>query len=81
MLNTTYCLFTSKVKFALGLTDGGVHVLEPLESEGRWGTSPPIENNVLGQAPLLEQPVQIHPKGGISMCMTPNEDLECISSV
>ncbi|KAK9947528.1 hypothetical protein M0R45_003148 [Rubus argutus] len=31
-------------QFALGLTDGGVHVLEPLESEGRWGTSPPTEN-------------------------------------
>lgn len=28
----------------LGLTDGGVHVLEPLEVEGRWGTSPPVEN-------------------------------------
>ncbi|XP_076958828.1 topless-related protein 4-like isoform X3 [Bidens hawaiensis] len=31
-------------QFALGLTDGGVVVLEPLESEGKWGTSPPIEN-------------------------------------
>ncbi|XP_004287287.1 PREDICTED: topless-related protein 4-like isoform X1 [Fragaria vesca subsp. vesca] len=31
-------------QFALGLTDGGVHVLEPLESEGKWGTSPPTEN-------------------------------------
>ncbi|CAN6540784.1 unnamed protein product [Malus baccata var. baccata] len=31
-------------QFALGLTDGGVHVLEPLESEGKWGTNPPIEN-------------------------------------
>ncbi|XP_031271901.1 topless-related protein 4-like [Pistacia vera] len=31
-------------QFALGLTDGGVHILEPLESEGKWGTSPPIEN-------------------------------------
>ncbi|KAL5539764.1 hypothetical protein UlMin_003025 [Ulmus minor] len=31
-------------QFALGLTDGGVHVLEPLESEGKWGTSPPVEN-------------------------------------
>ncbi|CAN1786868.1 Topless-related protein 4 [Linum perenne] len=31
-------------QFALGLTDGGVHVLEPLESEGKWGTSPPAEN-------------------------------------
>ncbi|XVF48064.1 hypothetical protein PTKIN_Ptkin03bG0160700 [Pterospermum kingtungense] len=31
-------------QFALGLTDGGVHILEPLESEGKWGTSPPVEN-------------------------------------
>lgn len=31
-------------QFALGLTDGGVHVLEPLESEGKWGVSPPAEN-------------------------------------
>ncbi|KAL2338400.1 hypothetical protein Fmac_012846 [Flemingia macrophylla] len=31
-------------QFALGLTDGGVHVLEPLESEGKWGTAPPNEN-------------------------------------
>ena len=31
-------------QFALGLTDGGVHVLEPLESEGRWGVAPPAEN-------------------------------------
>ncbi|XP_057996293.1 topless-related protein 4 isoform X2 [Hevea brasiliensis] len=31
-------------QFALGLTDGGVHVLEPLEMEGKWGTSPPVEN-------------------------------------
>lgn len=31
-------------QFALGLTDGGVHVLEPLESEGKWGVVPPTEN-------------------------------------
>lgn len=31
-------------QFALGLTDGGVHILEPLESEGRWGSPPPTEN-------------------------------------
>ncbi|KAG1363980.1 protein TPR3 [Cocos nucifera] len=31
-------------QFALGLTDGGVHVLEPLESEGKWGVPPPAEN-------------------------------------
>ncbi|KAJ0488149.1 putative transcription factor WD40-like family [Helianthus annuus] len=35
---------TEPNQFALGLTDGGVVVLEPLESEGKWGTSPPIEN-------------------------------------
>ncbi|XP_039166211.1 topless-related protein 4 [Eucalyptus grandis] len=31
-------------QFALGLTDGSVCVLEPLESEGEWGGSPPVEN-------------------------------------
>ncbi|KNA11838.1 hypothetical protein SOVF_131310 isoform A [Spinacia oleracea] len=31
-------------QFALGLTDGGVCVLEPLESDGQWGTPPPAEN-------------------------------------
>ncbi|XP_057969141.1 topless-related protein 4-like isoform X2 [Malania oleifera] len=31
-------------QFALGLTDGGVHVLQPLESVGKWGTVPPLEN-------------------------------------
>uniref|UniRef100_A0A2P2KPC5 Topless-related protein 4-like n=1 Tax=Rhizophora mucronata TaxID=61149 RepID=A0A2P2KPC5_RHIMU len=31
-------------QFALGLTDGGVYVLEPSESEGKWGTFPPVEN-------------------------------------
>ncbi|KAL3745212.1 hypothetical protein ACJRO7_014343 [Eucalyptus globulus] len=31
-------------QFALGLTDGSVYVLEPLESEGEWGGSPPVEN-------------------------------------
>ncbi|GAV81493.1 WD40 domain-containing protein [Cephalotus follicularis] len=31
-------------QFALGLTDGGVHVMEPPELEGKWGTSPPLEN-------------------------------------
>lgn len=31
-------------QFALGQTDGGVTILEPLESEGKWGTTPPTEN-------------------------------------
>ncbi|XP_062155997.1 topless-related protein 4 isoform X2 [Alnus glutinosa] len=31
-------------QFALGLTDGGVHVMEPPESERNWGAAPPLEN-------------------------------------
>ncbi|KAE9588003.1 putative transcription factor WD40-like family [Lupinus albus] len=31
-------------QFAVGLSDGAVHVFEPLESEGKWGVPPPIEN-------------------------------------
>lgn len=31
-------------QLALGLTDGGVFVLEPSEAEGKWGTIPPAEN-------------------------------------
>ncbi|XP_047313199.1 topless-related protein 4-like isoform X2 [Impatiens glandulifera] len=31
-------------QLALGLSDGGVYILEPLESEGKWGNSPPNEN-------------------------------------
>lgn len=35
---------TEPNQLALGLTDGGIHILEPLESEGKWGTAPPGEN-------------------------------------
>ncbi|PQQ15738.1 hypothetical protein Pyn_20548 [Prunus yedoensis var. nudiflora] len=31
-------------QFAVGLTDGGVVVMEPPESEEMWGTMPPVEN-------------------------------------
>ncbi|CAN8269267.1 unnamed protein product [Cochlearia groenlandica] len=31
-------------QFAVGLTDGGVHVMEPQGPEGKWGMSPPPEN-------------------------------------
>ncbi|KAM7256890.1 hypothetical protein ACFE04_012631 [Oxalis oulophora] len=31
-------------QFALGLSDGGVHFFEPLESEGKWGIPPPVDN-------------------------------------
>lgn len=31
-------------QFALGLTDGGVCIVEPLESDGKWGSSPGLES-------------------------------------
>ncbi|KAH0731662.1 hypothetical protein KY289_002850 [Solanum tuberosum] len=34
-------------QFAVGLTDGTVKVIEPLESDGKWGVSPPIDNGML----------------------------------
>lgn len=37
-------------QFALGLSDGGVNVFEPLESEGKWGVPPPIENGSASNA-------------------------------
>ncbi|KAJ6803980.1 protein TPR3-like isoform X2 [Iris pallida] len=40
-------------QFALGLTDGSVHVLEPPESEGKWGVPPPAEN---GSASSMSTP-------------------------
>ncbi|XP_071737204.1 topless-related protein 4-like isoform X1 [Rutidosis leptorrhynchoides] len=41
-------------QFALGLNDGAVVVIEPLESEGKWGTPPPLEN---GAGPSNTAPV------------------------
>ncbi|KAI9072958.1 hypothetical protein K1719_045087 [Acacia pycnantha] len=34
-------------QFAVGLTDGSVKVIEPSESEGKWGSTPPADNGVL----------------------------------
>ncbi|XP_047957985.1 topless-related protein 3-like [Salvia hispanica] len=34
-------------QFAVGLTDGSVKVIEPTESDGKWGVSPPADNGVL----------------------------------
>ncbi|GFY94903.1 TOPLESS-related 2 [Actinidia rufa] len=34
-------------QFAIGLTDGSVKVMEPLESEGKWGVPPPADNGML----------------------------------
>ncbi|XP_038980428.1 protein TPR1-like isoform X3 [Phoenix dactylifera] len=33
-------------QLAVGLTDGAVKVIEPLESEGKWGAPVPVENGV-----------------------------------
>ncbi|KAJ0468822.1 putative transcription factor WD40-like family [Helianthus annuus] len=38
-------------QFALGLSDGIVHVLEPLESDGRWGVPPPVDNGSTSTVP------------------------------
>lgn len=31
-------------QFAVGLTDGSVKVIEPMESEGKWGATQPADN-------------------------------------
>eukprot|EP00262_Sarcandra_glabra_P021300 TRINITY_DN8927_c0_g3_i1.p1 TRINITY_DN8927_c0_g3~~TRINITY_DN8927_c0_g3_i1.p1 ORF type:complete len:326 (+),score=57.27 TRINITY_DN8927_c0_g3_i1:129-980(+) len=33
-------------QLAVGLTDGAVKVIEPSESEGKWGTAAPVDNGV-----------------------------------
>jgi len=38
-------------QFALGLSDGGVQVIEPLESEGKWGTVAPADNGTVSGVP------------------------------
>jgi WD40 repeat protein len=48
-------------QFALGLSDGGVHVFEPLESEGKWGVPPPAEN---GAAASSAPPTITPPSAG-----------------
>ncbi|KAL9233336.1 hypothetical protein vseg_008354 [Gypsophila vaccaria] len=34
-------------QFAVGLNDGTVKVIEPTESEGKWGVSPPADNGII----------------------------------
>eukprot|EP00252_Welwitschia_mirabilis_P014884 TRINITY_DN3294_c0_g1_i11.p1 TRINITY_DN3294_c0_g1~~TRINITY_DN3294_c0_g1_i11.p1 ORF type:complete len:1125 (-),score=229.73 TRINITY_DN3294_c0_g1_i11:418-3792(-) len=40
-------------QFSLGLSDGSVIVLEPLESEGKWGTTPPAENGAASSVTII----------------------------
>ncbi|KAK4748798.1 hypothetical protein SAY87_015384 [Trapa incisa] len=35
-------------QLAVGLSDGSVKVMEPMESEGKWGSAPPADNGILG---------------------------------
>ncbi|KAK4395368.1 protein TOPLESS [Sesamum angolense] len=37
--------------FVMSLSDGSVHVFEPLESEGKWGVPPPAENGSTSSVP------------------------------
>eukprot|EP00252_Welwitschia_mirabilis_P014885 TRINITY_DN3294_c0_g1_i12.p1 TRINITY_DN3294_c0_g1~~TRINITY_DN3294_c0_g1_i12.p1 ORF type:complete len:1122 (-),score=243.87 TRINITY_DN3294_c0_g1_i12:562-3927(-) len=41
------------IQFALGLSDGSVIVLEPLESEGKWGSTPPSENGAASSLAVI----------------------------
>ncbi|KAJ3693284.1 hypothetical protein LUZ60_008764 [Juncus effusus] len=38
---------TEPSQFAVGLTDGGVHVFEPLESHGQWGIAQQLQNGAI----------------------------------
>ncbi|CAN1761625.1 Protein TOPLESS [Linum perenne] len=44
-------------QFAIGLSDGGVHVFEPVESEGKWGVPPPPENGSASSVPATPSSV------------------------
>ncbi|KAJ7549922.1 hypothetical protein O6H91_07G075100 [Diphasiastrum complanatum] len=42
---------SESLQFALGLSDGSVQVLEPLETEGKWGTGPSSDNGAVVSTP------------------------------
>ncbi|KAK0572056.1 hypothetical protein LWI29_025480 [Acer saccharum] len=51
-------------QFAVGLTDGGVCVFEPLESDGQWGVPPSLQNGSAGRIlPPLPAIAPDHPQG------------------
>lgn len=47
-------------QFAVGLTDGSVKVIEPSESEGKWGTTLPVDNGVLNGRQAQPSTSNIH---------------------
>ncbi|XVF31428.1 hypothetical protein REPUB_Repub16aG0145200 [Reevesia pubescens] len=47
-------------QFAIGLSDGTVKVMEPSESEGKWGASPPVDNGVMNGMTTSSSTKQSH---------------------
>lgn len=47
-------------QFAIGMTDGSVKVIEPTESEGKWGSSPPMDNGILNGRPSSSSTTSNH---------------------
>lgn len=43
-------------QFAVGLTDGSVKVIEPTESEGKWGVTPPADSGRNPSSIIHQQP-------------------------
>ena len=50
-------------QFTLGMTNGGVYVIKPLELEGKWGVGPPLDNVTIGSNPTLSnQGLELAPR-------------------
>ncbi|KAJ8426581.1 hypothetical protein Cgig2_018049 [Carnegiea gigantea] len=47
-------------QFAVGLNDGTVKVIEPTESESKWGVSPPADNGMLNGRPASSSATSSH---------------------
>jgi hypothetical protein len=53
------CPHVLRMDHLVALSDGGVHVFEPLESEGKWGVPPPVEDgspSCISIASPMDQP-------------------------
>eukprot|EP01018_Ginkgo_biloba_P018591 Gb_09668 [translate_table: standard] len=56
-------------QFALGLTDGGVQVVEPLESEGKWGIGLPQDNGTVNSNAIASNQAQELPSRRPASCL------------
>lgn len=43
-------------QFAVGLSDGSIKVIEPTESEGRWGIKEPVDNGRTASPSITNNP-------------------------